>query len=299
MKNIGLIGLGKMGMGLVRNLHRNGYNPIGYDKNQDMYQELQKENINIAQNMDDLISKLEKPRYVIMFVNAGAPTEAVFKELIEKLEPGDCIIDAGNSYHKDSVKKYHIAKEHKLNFVDAGISGGPSGALNGACAMVGGDREVVEGLDKMFSDICVKNGYLHTGSIGSGHFAKMIHNGIEYGMMQAIAEGYQILENSDYEYDYKKVSDLWNNGSVIRSWLIELMSDIFSQDKDLSGYTEIMSMNGEGLWTIQDALSQGTPAPVIGLSVMMRQVSLQEKNFAGKVISALRNKFGGHEIVKK
>ncbi|AKX34194.1 6-phosphogluconate dehydrogenase [Spiroplasma litorale] len=299
MKQIGIIGFGKMGLNLAKNIKKNNYDVIGYDLNKTIYKELDNYNIKHKNEIKELIQSLDKPRSVIMIVNSGKPTEAVFNELSSFLEKGDCIIDAGNSFYKDSVSKYNLAKEKGINFIDAGVSGGPSGALNGCCIMAGGNEEIIKNYNDFFTKICVPNGYLYTGEPGSGHFAKMVHNGIEYGMMQAIAEGYQIINNSNYNFDLSKLSTLWNNGSVIRSWLVELMVEVFKKDPNLNNYSDVMSMNGEGLWTLQEALKQGTPAPIIGLSVMLRQNSTQQNNFAAKVISALRNSFGGHEIIKK
>ncbi|QBQ07466.1 6-phosphogluconate dehydrogenase [Spiroplasma gladiatoris] len=299
MSSIGVIGLGKMGLGLLQNLNRNNHKAIGFDNNKKTLEQVSNMNLEVVDSLKELVQKLQKPRVVISIITAGKPTSDVFNEVVDLLEPGDFFVDAANSFYKDSIAKYQVAKTKNINFIDAGVSGGPKGALNGACIMAGGDKVEVNYLKSMFTDICVENGFLHTGDVGSGHFAKMVHNGIEYGMMQAIAEGYNVLENSQFNYNYSEISKLWNNGSVIRSWLVELMIDVFSEDPKLDNFTDIMNMNGEGLWTLNEALQQGTPAPVIALSVMMRQASLIDNSFSGKVVSALRNKFGGHEVSKK
>ncbi|MDQ0567432.1 phosphogluconate dehydrogenase (NAD(+)-dependent, decarboxylating) [Mycoplasma yeatsii] len=297
--NIGLVGLGKMGSNLIRNIKSKGYDIVGYDQNQAIYNELNSESIKTASSISELVNSLEKPRTIILLVPNGKITQECFEEVLKHLDENDTIIDSGNSFYKDSINRYNIAKEKNINFVDCGISGGISGARNGACLMVGGEDKALEPLHDFFKSIAVENGYLHTGKPGSGHFCKMIHNGIEYGMMQSIAEGYELLERSDFDYDLEKVSLMWNNGSVIRSWLIELMIDAFKNDPKLESLTGEMDMNGEGLWTVQEALEQGTPVPTISLSVMMRQRSKFTDTFSGKVVSSLRKGFGGHAVVKK
>lgn len=212
---------------------------------------------------------------------------------------GDIIIDGGNSFYKDSIRRYEELKSIGINFLDSGTSGGQEGALNGICAMVGGDKEVFEVVEPIFKDISIKDGYLHTGKAGSGHFTKMVHNGIEYGMLQAIGEGFEILEASDFKLDYEKIADLWNHGSVIRGWLMELTKNAFSKDSHLDNIKGVVGSNGEGLWTAQTALELQIPAPVITTSVMTRYRSQQQDTFTGKVIAALRNEFGGHEVKKK
>ncbi|WP_283272880.1 phosphogluconate dehydrogenase (NAD(+)-dependent, decarboxylating) [Spiroplasma sp. SV19] len=298
MKTIGLIGLGKMGINIIQNMKNNSYDPIGYDIKQTEYAFLAAKNIKTAQSLDELIINLPKPRYIMLLVPTGEITEKVFSEVIEKLAPDDCVIDAGNSFYQDSIRRSSIASEKGIHFVDCGTSGGWNGALKGSCLMVGGKLEVIKVLTPFFESLAVEDGFLHTGPVGSGHYAKMIHNGIEYGMMQALAEGYEILYNSEFNYNLAKISHLWNRGSVIRSWLIELMAETFHNDPTLDNLKGVMNMNGEGLWTVQEALTQGTPAPIIALSVIMRQRSQQNDTFAGKVVAALRFAFGGHDIVK-
>nr|VZR97731.1 6-phosphogluconate dehydrogenase, NAD(+)-dependent, decarboxylating [Mycoplasma feriruminatoris] len=299
MIQIGLIGLGKMGFNLIQNIKNNNYEVIGYDLNKSMYEKLNQKNIKTTNSIAELVKSLPTPRVIMLLVPNGKITQDCFDEVLSYLSSGDTIIDSGNSFYKDSIKRYEIAKQKNVHFIDCGISGGVSGALNGACMMVGADKKAIEPLNEFFKSLCVENGFLHTGKVGSGHFCKMVHNGIEYGMMQAIGEGYEILNNSEFDYDFQKVSLMWNNGSVIRSWLIELMIDAFKNDPKLESLTGQVDMNGEGLWTVQQALEQNTPAPVITLSVIMRQRSKLEDTFSGKVVSSLRNGFGGHEIKKK
>jgi len=299
MKQIGLIGLGKMGFNLIQNIKRQGYEPIGYDISQEAVDKIAGMNIQTATSIKDLVEKLPKPRYVMLLVPAGMSTHETIEELFTLLEPGDVIIDAGNSFYETSLKHARQSKERGLEFVDVGTSGGTSGALNGACFMVGGSDEVMKELSPFFEKLAVENGFLHTGKPGSGHYAKMVHNGIEYGMMQAIAEGFEIIENSQFNYNKEKLAKVWNHGSVIRSWLIELVEQAYQKDQNLDQITGYVEMNGEGNWTVMEALKQGTPAPVISLSVQMRQRSQQKDTYAGKVLASLRNEFGGHKVILK
>lgn len=299
MNKIGLIGLGKIGFNLAINIKNHNLDIVGYDQNKKLCDNLSTHNIETVSSIEEMVKSLPKPRNIILLVPSGNITEKVFDELLFHLEADDCIIDAGNSFYQDSIRRWKKAKKHKVGFLDMGTSGGPSGALNGACLMVGGETKYIKPLENLFKKISVDKGYLHTGEIGSGHFSKMVHNAIEYGMVQSIAEGYEILENSLFKYDYQKLSDLWNNGSVVRGWLIELMQQIFKSDQDLSSYSSMMEMNGEGLWAVQEALKQGTPVPTIALSVMVRQQSTIDDSFSGKVVTALRQSFGGHKTIKR
>lgn len=298
MNKIGIIGLGKMGMNLIQNMHRNNLNPIGFDINKKSCDEIKTKGITISSSIDEMLTKLEKPRIIMIMVPSGQPTEELFNTLIGKMSKGDCIIDAGNSFYKDTLLRADKAKNKNIDFVDCGTSGGWSGALNGVCAMVGGDDKVIEKLNPIFEKLTIENGYLHTGKIGSGHYAKMIHNGIEYGMMQAIAEGYEILEKSQFNYDYEKISKLWNHGSVIRSWLIELVESAFKDDKKLQKYESTVGMNGEGLWTVKEAMELGVAVPVITSSVQFRQLSQNKNEFSSKLLQAMRFAFGGHTNTK-
>lgn len=232
-------------------------------------------------------------------VPAGDITISVLLNFESFLDPGDIIIDGGNSNYKDSIRHGKHLLEKGIYFFDCGTSGGVEGARHGACAMIGGDLEVFKTIEPLFNDITVENGYFYSGNLGSGHYLKMIHNGIEYGMMQSIAEGFDILDKSEFDYDYEGVSKVWNNGSVIRSWLMELSENTFSKDPKLEMIRGIMNSSGEGKWTVETALDLQVAAPVITMSLLMRYRSLEDDTFTGKVVSALRNEFGGHEVVKK
>jgi 6-phosphogluconate dehydrogenase len=299
IQKIGLIGLGKMGFNLIQNLKRNGYQPVGFDLHQERYGQLANLEIETSTTIEELIQKLPQPRYVMLMVPAGAITQQTIAYLVENLTLNDVIIDAGNSFYEDSIKNAKLTAEKGLHFVDAGTSGGTGGALNGACFMVGGPDIVMQELGPMFEKIAVQDGYLHTGPAGSGHFAKMVHNGIEYGMMQAIGEGFEIINNSPFAYNKQALAKVWNHGSVIRSWLMELSENAFAKDNNLEHIKGVIQMNGEGLWTVQEALKQGTPVPVISLSVQVRQQSVILDSYSGKVVAALRDEFGGHGVVKQ
>lgn len=292
---IGLIGLGKMGYNLALNLSDHGHNVVGTDAgNVEATSKFE-----IVPTLEDVVNSLETPRVVWAMVPAGDITEAVLAELLEKLEPGDIVIDGGNSNYKLSVARAEQFSAKGIAFFDCGTSGGTEGARNGACTMVGGDADAWSTIEPIFKDLSVENGYLYTGPAGSGHFLKMIHNGIEYGMMQAIAEGFDILEKSPFDYDYEQVARVWNHGSVVRSWLMELTENAFSKDAKLDDIRGVMHSSGEGKWTVETALELQAAAPVIAMSLMMRYRSLEDDTFSGKVVAALRNEFGGHAVVKK
>ncbi|MBR2076343.1 MAG: decarboxylating 6-phosphogluconate dehydrogenase [Exiguobacterium sp.] len=291
---IGLIGLGKMGYNLALNLSDHGHTVVGTDVGN-----VTSDAFSIVPTLEDVVNKLSTPRVIWTMVPAGDVTEAVLAELYERLEPGDIVIDGGNSNYKLSVARAEQFAEKEIKFFDCGTSGGTDGARNGACTMVGGDAEAWPTIEPIFKDLSVENGYLYTGPAGSGHFLKMIHNGIEYGMMQAIAEGFDILEKSPFDYDYEKVARVWNHGSVVRSWLMELTENAFKKDAKLDEIRGVMHSSGEGKWTIETALDLQVAAPVIALSLMMRYRSLEDDTFSGKVVAALRNEFGGHAVVKK
>jgi 6-phosphogluconate dehydrogenase len=296
---IGMIGLGKMGYQLSLNLLNKKYDVIAYDVNQDSMKKISLEGAQTSETIENLVSNLVKPRTVWMMVPAGNATESVFEQLLPLLEEGDRIIDGGNAHYKDSIRRNEQCEEKGIYFFDCGTSGGVDGARNGACTMIGGNEEVFSQIESIFRDLTVANGYLYSGKAGSGHFLKMVHNGIEYGMMQAIAEGFDLLEKSPFDYDYEKVAKVWNNGSVIRSWLMELTENAFSKDSKLEEIKGIMHSSGEGKWTVETALDLQTAAPVITLALMMRYRSLEDDTFTGKVVAALRNEFGGHAVEKK
>lgn len=291
---IAIIGLGKMGMNLALNLTDHGHTVVGYDANA-----VEESGFKIAGSLEELVQSLSTPRTVWFMVPAGEITETVITNLIPLLDKGDTIIDGGNSNYKESVRRAAQLKEHGIYFFDCGTSGGTEGARHGICAMIGGDAEKFKDIEPLFRDISVKGGFLYAGEPGSGHFMKMIHNGIEYGMMQSIAEGFEILNKSEFDYDYEKVAGVWNNGSIISSYLMGLTQNAFSKDEKLDGIKGVMNSSGEGKWTVETALDLNVPAPVITMSLMMRYRSQEDDTFTGKVVAALRNEFGGHAVVKK
>ncbi|WP_129706305.1 phosphogluconate dehydrogenase (NAD(+)-dependent, decarboxylating) [Priestia megaterium] len=297
---IGLIGLGKMGYNLSLNLMDNHHEVVAYDVNKEAVEKLSNEGATDAFTVEELVNELPpSPKVVWIMVPAGEVTENVITELKELLSEGDIIIDGGNSNYKESVRRAHDLQEKGIYFFDVGTSGGMEGARNGACTMIGGDAEVFRTIEPIFNDICVENGFMYAGKSGSGHFLKMVHNGVEYGMMQSIAEGFEVLEKSQFDFDYEAVARVWNNGSVVRSWLMELTENAFSKDPKLDSIKGIMQSSGEGKWTVETALDLQTATPVIALSLMMRYRSLEEDTFTGKVVAALRNEFGGHGVVNK
>jgi 6-phosphogluconate dehydrogenase len=229
----------------------------------------------------------------------GAPTQQMIDTIVPLLNEHDVLIDGGNSNFNDTLARYEMIKAQGIDFVDAGTSGGIEGARYGACSMVGADDEVFEYIEPIFKDICVDKGYLHCGRVGSGHYTKMVHNGVEYGMMQAIGEGFEILKESQFDLDFEKVARVWNNGSVIRSWLMELAESAFSKPDTFEQIKDVIGSNGEGLWTVEEALKLGVPVPVIAGSLFVRSRSEQTESYSGKVVAALRNEFGGHSVEKK
>ncbi|PGY51496.1 phosphogluconate dehydrogenase (NAD(+)-dependent, decarboxylating) [Priestia megaterium] len=297
---IGLIGLGKMGYNLSLNLMDNHHEVVAYDVNKEAVEKLASEGATGAFTVEELVNELApSPKVVWIMVPAGEVTENVITELKELLSEGDIIIDGGNSNYKESVRRAQDLQEKGIYFFDVGTSGGMEGARNGACTMIGGDAEVFRTIEPVFNDICVENGFMYAGKSGSGHFLKMVHNGVEYGMMQSIAEGFEVLEKSQFDFDYEAVARVWNNGSVVRSWLMELTENAFSKDPKLDSIKGVMQSSGEGKWTVETALDLQTATPVIALSLMMRYRSLEEDTFTGKVVAALRNEFGGHGVVNK
>ena len=295
---IGIIGLGKMGFNLALNLQRNGYGVVAQDVNTDFVTKIGQEGIDAVNTVNELCQKLNDRKVIWLMVPAGQIVDSVINSLLPFLKKNDIIIDGGNSNYKDSKRRYSQLKELDIDFLDCGTSGGTSGALSGACTMIGGDPEVFDYVNKVFKDISLENGYLYTGAAGSGHFTKMVHNGIEYGMMQSIAEGFEVFEHSEFDIDFEKTAKLFNHGSVVRSWLMELTENAFSKDPKLEGIKGIMHSSGEGKWTLETALDLGVPTPVIALSIMMRYRSQMQDTFSGKVVAALRNEFGGHAVEK-
>jgi 6-phosphogluconate dehydrogenase len=284
---LGMVGLGRMGGNMVKRLEQHGHEVVSYARSGG----------GTADSLAGLVEQLEAPRVVWLMIPAGDPTEHAFQELLGLLSPGDVIVDGGNSNFRDSKRRYATAREHDLQFVDAGVSGGIWGLEVGYCLMVGGDDEAVKIVEPAFLALAPEGGYAHVAGPGSGHFTKMIHNGIEYGMMQAYAEGFEIMFHSEYDIDLAQVAGIWRYGSVVRSWLLELLYAAFDKEGDklekIQGYVED---SGEGRWTITEAINENVPAPVISAALFARFQSRQEINFAAKVAAALRNQFGGHAV---
>ncbi|MBZ6486930.1 decarboxylating 6-phosphogluconate dehydrogenase [Priestia aryabhattai] len=295
---VGLVGLGKMGINLGQNLLDQRHDVVAFDVNSNAVEQMKGYGASGVSSLQELVQSLETPRVVWLMV-PHTVVDSVISEVKPLLAEGDIVIEAGNSHYKESIRRYNELKENKIHFMDVGTSGGMEGARNGACYMIGGDHEAWEIVEPIFRDTAVENGYLYAGEAGSGHFLKMVHNGIEYGMMAAIGEGFEVLEKSQFDYDYEKVARVWNNGSVIRSWLMELTENAFSKDAKLDDIKGVMNSSGEGKWTVETALDLQTATPVIAMSLLMRYRSLEDDTFTGKVVSALRNEFGGHAVEKK
>ena len=300
---LGFIGLGRMGANMCRRLLKDGHEIVAYNRTVEKAHELADEEraaghaIAAADTVSALVATLAKPRRVWIMVPAGDATEAQITELLGHLEPGDTIIDGGNTNFHDDVRRHAMLAEHGIQYIDAGVSGGVWGLANGFCLMVGGEKAAVEPLEPIFRSLAPKDGYIHAGPPGAGHYVKMVHNGIEYGMMQAYAEGFEILHASDYPLDLAAISDLWNHGSVVRSWLLELATLAFKANgQDLADLKGWVADSGEGRWTVQEAIDHDVPAPVITLSLLTRLRSRQDDSYGAKVLAALRNEFGGHAV---
>ena len=295
---IGLIGLGKMGWNLALNCISKGHEVIVYDIDEVVRTQAIEQSFTVAASLPDLAQKLPPKRVIWLMIPAGSAVDSVLAQLKPVLQEDDIIIEGGNSHYKDSVLRATELAQSGIHLLDCGTSGGINGALNGICAMVGGDKASFEYCSPLFNSISVSNGCLYCGESGSGHFVKMVHNGIEYGMMQSIAEGFEVLQQSGYEFSYEAIAKLWNNGSVIRGWLMELVQQVFTKDPELESIKGIMRSSGEGKWMVETALEKNISTPVIALSLLMRYRSLQEDTFSGKLVASLRNEFGGHAVTK-
>src|SRR5262245_11854133 len=318
---LGMIGLGRMGANIVRRLLRGGHTCVVSDLNAENVKRLASEGAAEAASLDDFVQQLQKPRAAWVMVPAGEPTEQTVQALAQRMETGDIIIDGGNSYFKDDVRRSHALQEKGIHYIDAGTSGGIWGAERGYCLMIGGPEQVVQQLAPIFKTLApgrgdiprtpgreqrhstAEDGYLYCGPAGAGHFVKMIHNGIEYGLMQAYAEGFDILRNANsqelpadqrYSFDLADIAEVWRRGSVVASWLLDLTSMALAEKPTLADYTGFVQDSGEGRWTIMAALEETVPADVLSASLYTRFRSRQEHTFAEKVLSAMRYKFGGH-----
>ena len=293
---IALIGLGKMGFNLGINMHRHGHEVLAFDLNQQTLETIKQKGISTANSIDQLVKSIKGRRVIWLMIPAGEAVDLTIQQVAPMLRSGDILIDGGNSNYKDTVRRAKQLETMGIDFLDCGTSGGMEGALNGICAMVGGKKEAFAFCEPFIKDISVPDGYLYCGPSGAGHFVKMIHNGIEYGMMQSIAEGFEVLQKSEFNLDLRSVAGVWNHGSVVRSWLMELTENALSKDPKLDSIKGIMHSSGEGKWTLETALEKQIATPVIALSLLMRYRSLQEDTFSGKIIAALRNEFGGHAV---
>jgi 6-phosphogluconate dehydrogenase len=293
---LGMIGLGRMGANMTTRLERGGHQVVAYDRDPAAVQRTIGDGATGASSLAELVQKLQPPRAVWIMVPSGQPTDDTITQLLGLLQSGDIIIDGGNSKWTDSKQRYLRCKDKGIAFVDAGTSGGVWGLANGYCLMVGGDDDAVKRVEPIFLTLAPPGGYAHVGPSGAGHFSKMVHNGIEYGMLAAYGEGFEILEKSEYNYDLHELASIWRYGSVVRSWLLDLLELALKEDPDLTKIRGWVDDSGEGRWTVQAAIDENVPAPVITLSLLSRFVSRQEESFSAKVIAALRNQFGGHAV---
>jgi 6-phosphogluconate dehydrogenase len=295
---LGMIGLGRMGANMTERLVLGGHRVISYDRSAEAIQRVVDKGAVGAHSLADFVKQLSLPRVIWLMVPSGDPVDQTLEQLLPNLAKGDILIDGGNSNYKDSIRRAERLAAQGMHFVDAGTSGGVWGLQNGYCMMVGGEKVIVDRLAPIFTTLAPKDGFLHAGPNGAGHFVKMIHNGIEYGMMQAYGEGFELLKASQFDLDLAKISHLWNQGSVVRSWLLELAENAFAKDAKLDSIKGYVEDSGEGRWTVAEAIEKSVPAPVLMLSLFARFASRQEDSFSAKVVAALRNEFGGHAVKK-
>ncbi len=299
---LAMVGLGRMGMNMAVRLLRGRHRVVAYDLNEAPIQAAEAEGAEGARSLEEIRTKLAAPRIAWVMVPSGDPTEETIADLAGVLESGDIIIDGGNSNYKDSVRRADMLKEKSLHFVDVGTSGGVWGLSEGYSMMVGGEKAVVEQLRPILETLApdADKGWGYVGPSGAGHFVKMVHNGIEYGLMQAYAEGFEIMKaRKEFGLDLHQVAEIWRHGSVVRSWLLDLTSDALAKDQNLSDIEGWVADSGEGRWAVFDASDLDVPAPVITLSLQMRFVSRQKESYAAKLLAAMRHKFGGHEVKPK
>ncbi len=294
---IGFIGLGRMGMNMIQRLLNSGHEIVAYARTDETVKKAEDKGAVRALSLQDLVDKLPKPRLIWFMVPAGNATEETLIKISPLLEEGDILVDGGNSFYKDSIRRAEELKKRKIAFFDVGTSGGIWGLKTGYCLMIGGDKDVFRSVDPIFKALSPENGYAHVGPNGAGHFVKMVHNGIEYALLQGYAEGFEIMNaKKEFNLDLQKITNLWNHGSVIRSWLLELAENAFKKDPALSSISGFVEDSGEGRWTVAEAIEQNIPAPLITLSLLERFHSRRDESFSAKVIAALRNEFGGHAV---
>jgi len=296
---LGIRGLGRMGMGIARRLARAGHRVVAFDRKAEWMAEAQKAGVIGAGSLEDVANRLSPARAVWLMVPAGKPVEDTIAQLLPCLAAGDIVIDGGNSNYKDTVRRAQELNERGIALVDVGTSGGIWGEKEGYCLMIGGDKQAVDRLRPVFESLAQPDGWLHAGPSGAGHFVKMVHNGIEYGLMQSYAEGFELMQASDFGLDLARIAHLWNHGAVVRSWLLELAEAALAKNPDLSGILPYVEDSGEGRWTVHECIDRGVPAGVIALSLFNRFLSRQENSFAARLLAALRQQFGGHDIKTK
>ena len=295
---IGIVGLGRMGMNMARRLKAGGHQVVAFNDTADRTKEAEQEGMTGAYSLKDLAAALKRPRLVWLMIPAGSPVDSAIEGLKVVLEAGDTIVDGGNSFYKDAIRRHGDLKDEMIGFLDIGVSGGIWGLKEGYCLMAGGERTVYDAIEPVLKTLAPPGGYLYCGPPGAGHFVKMVHNGIEYGMMEAYGEGFELLKASRYgdTVDFADVADLWGKGSVVRSWLLELLESALRKDPALESIKGYVEDSGEGRWTVHEAVESGVALPVITESLFRRFRSRQSDTFAEKVLSALRNEFGGHAV---
>jgi 6-phosphogluconate dehydrogenase len=293
---LGMIGLGRMGANMTERLLRGGHKLITYDHSPEAIQRCVDKGAVGAHSLADFLKQLSLPRVIWLMVPSGEPVDLTIEQMLPNLLENDIIIDGGNSHYKDSIRRAGKLNQLGIHFVDAGTSGGIWGLQEGYCLMIGGEKATVDQLEPIFKALAPENGFAHVGASGAGHFAKMVHNGIEYGMLQAYGEGFEMLKASPFEFDLGKISHLWNQGSVVRSWLLQLAENAFAKDPQLSSIRGFVGDSGEGRWTVLEAVEREIPASILTLSLFARFASRQDDSFSAKVIAALRNEFGGHPV---
>ena len=288
-----------MGHNLALNMKEKGHEVVAFDANKAAMERIHVKGIKTVSSINEMSQALKGRRVIWMMVPAGQVIDVVLINLRNYLKADDVVIDGGNSFYKDSIARAKDLEKQGVYLLDCGTSGGVDGALNGVCLMIGGWKEAFDFCEPLFKSISVEKGIMYCGKSGSGHFVKMVHNGIEYGMMQSIAEGFELMNKHNPAMNLAAIADVWNHGSVVRSWLLELTHRALEKDKNLESIKGVMHSSGEGKWTVETALEMGIPMPVITMSLLMRYRSQQEDTFSGKVVAALRNEFGGHEVEKK
>lgn len=294
---IAMIGLGRMGMNMAKRLLQGGHEVVAYNRTPQKTDEIVREGAIGAYSLEEVVEKLTAPRVVWIMLPAGSAVDEHMEQFKDILSKGDIVVDGGNTYYKDDIRRAELLSEKGIQFMDAGVSGGIWGLGKGYCLMVGGEKEPFHYLEPIFKTLSPDEGYLYCGATGAGHFVKMVHNGIEYGLMQAYAEGFEIMKTKqDFDLDLHQIAEIWRYGSVVRSWLLDLTANALADDQELSDIQAWVADSGEGRWMVADAIDLDVPAPVITLSLLMRFVSRQEDSYAARMLAAMRQQFGGHAV---